>query len=424
MNRSARFFTARVFMSLLCICLVVTSPSVQAQAQLLAPTPTPTPKPTPTPPPAPRQELPAKKTTQSQKSQKNAAQAPAKAPTQLPAFKAKKRIRIDFENSSGANSSTVVIRTTLPSPDQSASGDKKVSEVKAIEIKTVNPMAEPIEIDTPPAKPISVAQAPAPAPTPAPEPATPPPPPPPPPPTPVPAPPTTVAIVTAVPPTPTPMPAEPTASSEDLGPLASALQAAAAAGSAASTNASEKTSILANLRMILGDDVLAERNRFLMRGSYIDARYSRLKSDLQDGATSVSFALAKSLLALEFRAALEVAHGLDQAVTPQNTRMILVRGEVAQFLGHGNHAPFVYGALGYANVNVRSYRALADGTIVLREHANASGVLLAPGAGLRLNLGSSPYVMDATLEYVALLGTGQGTALGGLAMAIALGIPF
>jgi hypothetical protein len=384
MIRAAILFTALIVASL------------SAGAQALAPSPTPT----PTPLPAPLKEMPAKKTTPTKKTPKSAAQAPAKAPTQLPSFKAKKRIRIDFENSSGAPSSTVVIRTTLPSSNETENTSQKISEVKALDIKTVNPSAEPIEIDTNSLKAVSAAPPPAPTPasTPVPVPV----------PTPTPAP----ALATAPAPAPAPPPIllAPVAPSEPAPKL--------------QTSTSSSSSSRSHLRMLWNEDILSDKSRFFVRGSYIDANYSRLKNDLQNGATSFSFALAKSLFAIEFRAALEIAHGLDQAVTPQNTRMILARGEVAQFLVYGSYAPFIYGALGYGNANVRSYRALADGTIILREHANSSGLLLAPGAGLRLNLGSSRYVLDTTLEYVALLGTGHGTALGGLSLALALGIPF
>lgn len=290
-----------------------------------------------------------------------------KRPTQLPK---KKKISVDFSNNSAEHSTTVVVRTPLPLEE--AIEDQASAEKSIADSKKQKPEATPPAKQSPqaPQPPIAVAT-PTPAPTPLLE------------------GPIETPVVTSEPaPMPTPLPDTAT--------------------------------------VVTTTSTLAPKNshsgiRILARTSYIDSKYSRLAPELQDGQSTLALGLENDFNRFTGRALLELGHGMDQAVTIQNTRSFIVRGDLLYFFAKDSSVrPLVGGGIGLVDVNVRSYRLNQNGQTYLREHARETSLLISPFAGIRAH--HSLFSLDLTLEYTAVM-VNEPAALGGWTGAITFGIP-
>jgi opacity protein-like surface antigen len=176
--------------------------------------------------------------------------------------------------------------------------------------------------------------------------------------------------------------------------------------------------------------------RLELRGSYLNAKYSELESRLTNGATALGFgvshripslAMTSAPATLEGRLAIDVLHGLDQSVTPENIRMMLVRGDVMAFVPWSFVSdavtPYVSGGLGYATYSVRSVRSVDGNTLTVRRHASGSALALIPALGARVRL-STDLSLDLQAEYLALLGGESSASVGGLGVNAAVGFKF
>ncbi len=217
-----------------------------------------------------------------------------------------------------------------------------------------------------------------------------------------PAPPTQVATLSAQP-SPSPMPLAPVA---PTGPTA--------------TNIQRK----ADFALVTTPEAQAPSPHFFLSASYLRAQYSQLESDLQNGATSFTAGVSRTYGAtLEGSLAVEIGQGLDQAITLQDTRFLLLRAGANYIFLPGIATPIAGLSLGYGNFNVFSYHTVNGATIQLVENAQATGLVAVPSAGVRLNLPSS-YTLDLTAEYLMLVGAANASALGGIEGSLTVGIPF
>jgi hypothetical protein len=127
---------------------------------------------------------------------------------------------------------------------------------------------------------------------------------------------------------------------------------------------------------------------------------------------------------MEVRAALDVAHGLDQAVTPQNTRMLAARGGVLGKLGTvGRMKVSAGGTIGAAGIDVRSYRGVSTTGFTLKQHAMGTAMVIAPEIEARVDLGSQA-LARITLRYWHFAGADDLTKLSALAGTAGLGYAF
>jgi hypothetical protein len=174
-------------------------------------------------------------------------------------------------------------------------------------------------------------------------------------------------------------------------------------------------------------DASLEATRFYVRTSYVDAHYSNLESDLQNGASTIALGLSRGLWpTFEGRVLLELGHGMDQTVTIQNTRFLTLRADATYLPISGALTPLASLGLGFTDFDVKSERATASGDTVTREHAKGTGALIAPALGGRLRIGntSGQIAIDLTAEYLAVIGSGQTSSLGGVAAALGIGLTF
>lgn len=170
----------------------------------------------------------------------------------------------------------------------------------------------------------------------------------------------------------------------------------------------------------------APRRRFFVRGGYLDAAYSKIESDLKNGATLFGLSASQQFSQTEVRLGLDLAHGLDQSVTLRNTRMVLLRAEGLYNLVNAKDAASFYvgGALGLADIDVTSFRSQnANGDVTVRENAKGTALLAAPEIGARLFIGRDISI-DLAAQYLLLAGGGQASNLGGLLGEAALGFSF
>jgi len=294
--------------------------------------------------------------------------AAPKRPTRLPK---KKRITVDFDSHSAEPTTTVIVRTPLPLDE--AVEDKSLAEKSMKDTqKQVEATAKtetPATTKTPPA-PLAVT-----TPTPAPAPAL--------------EAPLETPVVTSEPvPMPPPLP--------------------------------EAATVTANSVVVIPEK-FSKGLRLLARTSYVNAQYSRLSSELQDGQSTIAIGIENDFDRFSGRAILEIGHGMDQAVTIQNTRSFIVRGDLIHFFAKdATIQPLVGGGAGLVDLNVRSYRSNGEGPIYIREHARETSVLIAPFAGFRVK--QSLFSLDLTLEYVAVM-VDEPSAFGGWTGALTLGIP-
>lgn len=170
------------------------------------------------------------------------------------------------------------------------------------------------------------------------------------------------------------------------------------------------TTATASLQKSFNDE---SKWRFLYRAGYLHARYSKIASELQDGATQISTGIARSYTNLEMRGLIDIGHGMDQTVNLQNTRYHAIRGEAVWLFNPGSNArPFVGGGIVIGNYNVRSYRSITNDLITLREHHKSTSMGFTSTAGFRFTLGKKAAV-DFMSEYLALAGSKDATSMGG-----------
>lgn len=165
---------------------------------------------------------------------------------------------------------------------------------------------------------------------------------------------------------------------------------------------------------------------FSFRASYLDARYDKLSPELQNGASALGFKLARTLSSrsTELLLAVDIAHGRDQAVELENTRMTLIRGGASWFPTQWSSIrPFLRGTIGLANVNVRSFRFVNGTDFVIREHLRGTGAAVSPSLGARLDLSSSIH-LEASGEYLTLLGSEPLSRVGGWLLGTSVGFGF
>ena len=168
------------------------------------------------------------------------------------------------------------------------------------------------------------------------------------------------------------------------------------------------------------------RRRIFVRSGYLNAQYSQLESDLKNGASVFGVSVSQVFTKTEIRLGIDVAHGLDQAISLRNTRMAMLRAEgLYHFPSLGVFHAFGGGALGVADIDVTSYhqRTLSNGDIVVRENAKGTALLAAPEVGIRALIGRD-LSLDISAEYLLLGGGEQIAKLGGLLGEVALGFSF
>lgn len=157
-----------------------------------------------------------------------------------------------------------------------------------------------------------------------------------------------------------------------------------------------------------------------IRGGTLMTRYEDLAPELENGATSFGVGMSRAIGGFELRLALDIQHGLDQAVTVQNTRTLILTGEVLRSWPLRYAEPYVSAGLGAANFNVRSERASSDGLIHLLEHASGSAVALIPAAGLRFSV-TRRIRLEIQLQYMGLIGPDAAGKLSAPAAMASLG---
>ena len=166
------------------------------------------------------------------------------------------------------------------------------------------------------------------------------------------------------------------------------------------------------------------KRRLFVRTGYLDARYSKVQADLKNGATLIGVSASQVFSQTEVRLGLDVAHGLDQAVTLRNTRMAIFRAEGLYHLYQNEtFTGFIGGAIGVADIDVTSYRSTSSGDVVLRENAKGTALLGSPELGARARIGRE-LSLDLTLQYLLLAGKDEVSGLGGALAEIAVGFSF
>lgn len=168
------------------------------------------------------------------------------------------------------------------------------------------------------------------------------------------------------------------------------------------------------------------RRRLFIRGGYLDAAYSKLESDLKNGATLFGVSASQVFSNTEVRLGIDFAYGLDQTVSLRNTRMAMFRAEGLYTLVRLADTASLYagGALGLTDIQVTSFRSKnSNGDVTIRENAKGTALLGAPEIGSRINIGRQ-VSFDLSLQYLLLLGGDQISNLGGLLAEGALGFRF
>ncbi len=168
------------------------------------------------------------------------------------------------------------------------------------------------------------------------------------------------------------------------------------------------------------------RRRLFIRGGYLDAAYSKLESDLKNGATLFGVSASQVFSKTEVRVGVDFAYGLDQSISLRNTRMAMFRAEGLYNLASfkDTAAFYIGGALGLADIQVTSFRSKnANGDVTIRENARGTAFLGSPEVGSRIYIGRQ-VSLDLTVQYLLLLGGDQVSNLGGLLGEAALGFRF
>jgi hypothetical protein len=371
--------------------------------------------------------------------------APAKT-TSLPAYKGKKKITVDFENNSGTHTgTTVVVRTPLPLEEALKDHDA-AEKSRHNEVTTVQPPSP--ALDNPQASQIQVQELPELSLTPSPS-----------------APNTKVqvqkqskgsqkqlqlqvlprpqtpplvaepAVERLVPPAVAPAAEQAPAITEKkaeepviiepfIAPKITVQELEAEKPTAPKVDPEAAQAISAIIPVLIAPSQ-EETPRFFVQTSYLSAPYSRVDERLKNGATTLALGLGRDVRGYEVRGVLEFGHGLDQSVTPRNTRMTLLKGEALKIFRSRHVSPFVGLGVGYADLYLFSYRSQNGETHTIREHLKGGALAVNPIVGARAGIPhTGGLVVDLTAEYLVLLGAGQSGNLGGLLGRLSVGIPF
>ena len=159
---------------------------------------------------------------------------------------------------------------------------------------------------------------------------------------------------------------------------------------------------------------------FIARASLMNARYSEVSSELENGQSTLALGLSHAMENFELRGLFELGHGMDQSVTIQNTRSVILRADFIHAFAVSEFQPLVGAGLGFIDVSLRSYRS-SGGSNVLREHSHLTTGFVSPMAGVRWK--TAPISIDLTLEYLAPF-SGNSSTYGGWTTALAMGYAF
>lgn len=166
------------------------------------------------------------------------------------------------------------------------------------------------------------------------------------------------------------------------------------------------------------------QSRFSIGTGYQNTKYDRLASELKNGATTLNFALARSLGPWETSIQIDIAHGMDQSVTIANTRSLMVRAQgLRMFSATSTLKPLLGASAGLGDINVRSYRDDGSGKVTLREHASGMAFSISGIAGVRAEMGYEKNLIsaDLLLDATAITGSGEVSKLGGLGTRLMIG---
>lgn len=167
------------------------------------------------------------------------------------------------------------------------------------------------------------------------------------------------------------------------------------------------------------------RRSVFIEGGYLGSRYDKLEADLKNGASTMSISLGLPVKNYEVIAALDVAHGLDQAVTPQNTRMLAARGGVLMTLGRFDRTKITGGgSVGFAGIDVRSYRGVTStAEFTVKQHAMGTVMVVVPELGTRIELGQH-ILAQIAVRYYLLTGQEELSRLSALSASAGIGYDF
>lgn len=167
----------------------------------------------------------------------------------------------------------------------------------------------------------------------------------------------------------------------------------------------------------------ARVNRFHLRSAFLNARYSEIDPQLENGARSLAIGWSRDRQTLEGRLSLELGYGHGQDIAVQNTRYVIARADALYFFRPRAFRPFVGFGLGLGDFNVRVQRLTDEPhQLVYREYAKGSAVVASPSTGVRFDIGD--FALDFSAEYLAVIGAGATSSLGGWAGALGFSFPF
>ncbi len=168
----------------------------------------------------------------------------------------------------------------------------------------------------------------------------------------------------------------------------------------------------------------AHGRTFFFETGFIDSRYDKLQADLKNGASVMSISIGIPNDKYEIRASLDVAHGLDQAVTPQNTRMLAARGGMFLPVGRiGRMNLSAGGTAGLAGIDVRSYRDVTSSGFTIKQHAMGTTLALVPEVNARVEIGSQ-VLAQLAVRYWVFAGQAELAKLSGLSAVAGIGYNF
>jgi len=347
----------------------------------------------------------------------------AKLPTKLPKAVKKKKAKVNFEENSGTHITTVIVRTPLPlekaleDQKQAANEVTVISSSKTVSLPELTDAMAPEaaaekqppryhvlpevlpEVDSEPSRlrrifidETLLVNAAAPDDS---------------------APATPVAA-------PDEATAAPTSTAELMGP-----QAPAPATAAVVAEPAEAAAPAPDLSLSAGFSARpADRiNRFYLRSSFLNARYSEIDSHLENGAHGIAIGWARQSGNIEGRASLEFGYGKGQDMTVQNTRYLIARGDALYFFRSNVVRPYTGIGLGVGSFDVRVQRpAVNPNDLLYHEYAKGSAAIVSPSTGIRFDL--TGFAVDVGIEYLVVIGAGTTSALGGWAGALTLSFPF
>lgn len=160
-----------------------------------------------------------------------------------------------------------------------------------------------------------------------------------------------------------------------------------------------------------------------LRGSYLDTKFDRIESDLENGASAMGIGLSRSMENYEIRASLDLVHSMDQAVKIQNTRLLTVRADFLKTFLESRIQPIVGMGVAISDFSIRSHRKTNAGEVFIREHASGTAFGLVPSLGIRGILTAQLY-FDLVAEYQIYLGSDGSEDLSAFGATGALGVRF